>query len=138
MTNVEKSNNNSWVFHETKPLAEGKYLARMDDDDNEPMTVEITDGKAKVNGKDRIFINYEWQIDKATVDLYHVKNLPTSQERARYLLGFEITTSIEFVDLTPVLKAFVGDIGLPIHSKGKETSKDVIAKAKAWLEETAA
>ncbi|PAJ71677.1 hypothetical protein CJF42_25430 [Pseudoalteromonas sp. NBT06-2] len=67
------------------------------------------------------------------IDLIHLETLPTLQEKAKYLLDFEITTQIQIVNLTPVLKSFIGDIGLPIHSKGNETSEDVIRKAKAWL-----
>lgn len=60
--------------------------------------------------------------------------LQTISERATYLLDCPITTKTQIVDLTPVLQAFIGDIGLPVYSEGAETEADVIAKAKTWLE----
>lgn len=139
MNDTKFSNTNKWVFHEAKPSTNGRYLARMNEDDDEPMSVEIKDGDAIVDGSARIFINHEWQlVSLSSVDIELMKNMATMQERAKYLLNFEITTSVQIVDLQPVLKAFIDEIGLPIHSEGTETSDDVIAKAKAWLEQQAA
>lgn len=68
------------------------------------------------------------------MDRAHFETLKSLQERAKYLLQFSITTKIEFVDLKPVFKAYIGDIGLPIISVDNESEADVIAKAKKWLE----
>ncbi len=72
------------------------------------------------------------------MDRAHFETLKTLQERAKYLLTLEITTKIDIVDLQPVLKAYIGEMGLPITSNGNETEDQVIAKAKAWLNEKAA
>jgi len=68
----------------------------------------------------------------------HFETLKTLQEKAKYLLTLEITIKLEIVELTPVLKAYIGEVGLPIFSEGNETEEDVIKKARAWLEQKAA
>lgn len=71
------------------------------------------------------------------MDMKVFQALETVQERARYLLQQEITTKVDIVDLTPVARACIGDINLPIVGAEGETDEQVIAKAKAWLQETA-
>jgi hypothetical protein len=71
------------------------------------------------------------------MDLKEYQALETLQERAKYLLQQEITTMIDIVDLTPVARACIGKIQLPIVGAAGETDEQVIAKAKAWLQETA-
>lgn len=71
------------------------------------------------------------------MDLKAYKALETMQERAKYLLQQEITTTIDIVDLTPVARACIGKIQLPIVGEEGETDEQVIAKAKAWLQEVA-
>lgn len=71
------------------------------------------------------------------MDLKAYQALETMQERAKYLLQQEITTMIDIVDLTPVARACIGKIQLPIVGAVGETDEQVIAKAKAWLQETA-
>ena len=71
------------------------------------------------------------------MDLKAYQALETMQERAKYLLQQEITTMIDIVDLTPVARACIGDIRLPVVGAEGETDEQVIAKAKAWLQETA-
>lgn len=71
------------------------------------------------------------------MDLIAYQALETMQERAKYLLQQEITTMIDIVDLTPVARACIGDIRLPVVGAEGETDEQVIAKAKAWLQETA-
>lgn len=68
------------------------------------------------------------------MDIEHFKKLKSMQEKAKYLLQFKITTRVEIENLTPVTKAYIGDIGLPIASDGNEAEDEVIAKAKRWLE----
>ncbi|AJQ52649.1 hypothetical protein ACE1OG_10035 [Aeromonas hydrophila] len=71
------------------------------------------------------------------MDLKAYQALETMQERAKYLLQQEITTMIDIVDLTPVARACIGKIQLPIVGAPGETDEQVVAKAKAWLQETA-
>lgn len=71
------------------------------------------------------------------MDLKAYQALETMQERAKYLLQQEITTMIDIVDLTPVARAYIGKIQLPIVGAPGETDEQVVAKAKAWLQETA-
>lgn len=71
------------------------------------------------------------------MDMKVFQALETVQERARYLLQQEITAKVDIVDLTPVARACIGDISLPIVGAEGETDEQVIAKAKAWLQETA-
>ncbi|WP_368227651.1 hypothetical protein [Aeromonas sp. R1-1] len=61
--------------------------------------------------------------------------LETIQERAKYLLQQEISTMIDIVELTPVARACIGDIRLPVVGKEGDTDELVIAMAKAWLQE---
>jgi len=61
--------------------------------------------------------------------------LKTVADKATFLLQFEITAKACFVGLDLVNKAFIGKIGLPITG---ESDKEVIEKARAWLEEKAA
>lgn len=71
------------------------------------------------------------------MDLKAYQALENIQERAKYLLQQEITTVIDIVNLTPVARACIGEIQLPIVGAEGETDEQVIAKAKAWLQETA-
>ena len=71
------------------------------------------------------------------MDLKAYQALETMQERAKYLLQQEITTMIDIVDLTPVARACIGKIQLPIAGAPGDTDEQVIAKAKAWLQEVA-
>lgn len=71
------------------------------------------------------------------MDMNHYNSLTTLPKRANYLLTQKITTNIELKDLTPVLQAKIGDMGLPVYSDGNETAEQVIAKAKVWLENLA-
>ena len=71
------------------------------------------------------------------MDMKIFKTLETKQERAKYMLQQEITVKIDIVDLTPVARACIGDIHLPIVGAAGETDEQVIAKAKAWLQEAA-
>lgn len=68
------------------------------------------------------------------MNIEHFNKLASLQEKAKYLLQFEITTRLAIENLTPVTKAYIGDIGLPITSEGNEGEAEVIAKAKQWLE----
>lgn len=61
--------------------------------------------------------------------------LETMQERARYLLQFEIGATTDIVDLDVVCRATIGEVRLPVTGA---TDEEAIAKAKAWLEEKAA
>lgn len=70
--------------------------------------------------------------DKQKLDY---KKLKTVAEKAKFLMEFEITARINMKDLTLVNQAFIGKIALPITG---DTDEEVIAKAKAWLEEKAA
>jgi hypothetical protein len=72
------------------------------------------------------------------IDMDHYKTLTNLQERAKYLLTFKITTKLDIVDLNPVMKAYIGDIGLPVISQANESEADLIERAKAWLTEKAA
>ncbi|MGL5224434.1 MAG: hypothetical protein ACRC8Q_03735 [Aeromonas sp.] len=71
------------------------------------------------------------------MDICVYQSLETIQERSKYLLQQEISTTIDIVDLTLVLRACIGDIRLPIVGKEGDTDEQVIAMAKAWLQETA-
>ncbi|MCR4450816.1 hypothetical protein [Aeromonas veronii] len=71
------------------------------------------------------------------MDLKAYQALETMQERAKYLLQQEITTTIDIVDLTPVARACIGDIRLPVVGKEGDTDEQVIAMAKVWLQEVA-
>lgn len=71
------------------------------------------------------------------MDMKVFQTFETVQERARYLLQQEITTKVDIVDLTPVARACIGGIQLPIVSEKGETDEQVIAKAKAWLQKAA-
>ncbi|MGL5179228.1 MAG: hypothetical protein ACRC8N_14050 [Aeromonas veronii] len=71
------------------------------------------------------------------MDMSVYAQLDTLQERAKYLLQQEITTTIDIVELTPVARACVGYVRLPIVGEEGETDEQVIAKAKAWLQEMA-
>ncbi|OCA63018.1 hypothetical protein A9R10_08250 [Aeromonas piscicola] len=71
------------------------------------------------------------------MDMKVFQAFETVQERARYLLQQEITSKVDIVDLTPVARACIGDINLPIVGAKGETDEQVIAKAKAWLQEAA-
>lgn len=61
--------------------------------------------------------------------------LETQQEKAKYLLQFEITARVNMVDLNLVNQAFIGEVALPITG---DSDEEVVAKAKAWLEGKAA
>ncbi|MCF5758971.1 hypothetical protein K3H45_03550 [Aeromonas veronii] len=71
------------------------------------------------------------------MDMYVYQALETIQERAKYLLQQEISTMIDIVELTPVARACIGDIRLPVVGKEGDTDEQVIAMAKAWLQEKA-
>lgn len=71
------------------------------------------------------------------MDMNAFQALETKQDRARYLQQQEITTMIDIVNLTPVARACIGIIQLPIVGEEGDTDEQVIAKAKAWLQETA-
>lgn len=69
------------------------------------------------------------------LDVQLLKDMATVKERAKYLLQFEITTKVAIENLTPVAKAFIGEIGLPITGQDKNA---VITAAEVWLKEQAA
>lgn len=71
------------------------------------------------------------------MDMNVYQALETIQERAKYLLQQEISTMIDIVELTPVARACIGDIRLPVVGKEGDTDEQVIAMAKAWLQEKA-
>ncbi|MFQ1850131.1 hypothetical protein [Aeromonas veronii] len=71
------------------------------------------------------------------MDMNVYQALETIQERAKYLLQQEIRTMIDIVELTPVARACIGDIRLPVVGKEGDTDEQVIAMAKAWLQEKA-
>lgn len=71
------------------------------------------------------------------MDMNVYQALETIQERAKYLLQQEIRTMIDIVELTPVARACIGDILLPVVGKEGDTDEQVIAMAKAWLQEKA-
>ncbi|WP_429194546.1 hypothetical protein [Aeromonas veronii] len=71
------------------------------------------------------------------MDMNVYQALETIQERAKYLLQQEICTMIDIVELTPVARACIGDIRLPVVGKEGDTDEQVIAMAKAWLQEKA-
>ncbi len=52
-----------WTFSESYPL-DGEYLCRMDEDDEEPMVINVNNGQAFDNGKRRIIYGYEWKVRK--------------------------------------------------------------------------
>lgn len=68
------------------------------------------------------------------MDMNVYQALETIQEKATYLLQQEITTKIDIVDLTPVARACIGDIRLPVVGQEGDTDEQVIAMAKAWLQ----
>lgn len=61
--------------------------------------------------------------------------LETVQEKARYLLQFEIGATTDIVGLDVVCRATIGEVRLPITGA---TDEEAIEKAKAWLQEKAA
>lgn len=63
------------------------------------------------------------------------KKLETIQEKAAYLLQFEITARLNMNGLDLVNQAFIGKVGLPVTGG---TDEEVVSKARAWLEEKAA
>ena len=63
------------------------------------------------------------------------KKLKTIQEKAAYLLQFDITARLNMNGLDLVNQAFIGKVGLPITG---DSDEEVISKARAWLEEKAA
>ena len=71
------------------------------------------------------------------MDMNVYQALETIQERAKYLLQQEISTMIDIVELTPVARACIGNIRLPVVGKEGDTDEQVIAMAKAWLQEKA-
>ncbi|MGL4650102.1 MAG: hypothetical protein ACRC1H_11880 [Caldilineaceae bacterium] len=71
------------------------------------------------------------------MDMNVYQALETIQERAKYLLQQEISTMIDIVELTPVARACIGDIRLPVVGREGDTDEQVIAMAKAWLQEKA-
>lgn len=71
------------------------------------------------------------------MDINVYQALETIQERAKYLLQQENSTMIDIVELTPVARACIGDIRLPVVGKKGDTDEQVIAMAKAWLQEKA-
>lgn len=71
------------------------------------------------------------------MDMNVYQALETIQERAKYLLQQEISTMIDIVELTLVARACIGDIRLPVVGKEGDTDEQVIAMAKAWLQEKA-
>lgn len=71
------------------------------------------------------------------MDMNVYQALETMQERAKYLLQQEISTMIDIVNLTPVARACIGDIRLPVVGQEGDTDEQVIAMAKAWLQEVA-
>ncbi|MBS4725137.1 hypothetical protein [Aeromonas veronii] len=71
------------------------------------------------------------------MDMNVYQALETIQERAKYLLQQEISTMIDIVELTPVARACIGDIRWPVVGKEGDTDEQVIAMAKAWLQEKA-
>jgi len=49
-----------WVYHDAIP-EDGVYLCRMDEDDEEPLKLTVSEGKAyKDDGKQRIVMGHEW------------------------------------------------------------------------------
>lgn len=58
--------------------------------------------------------------------------ISSTQKRAAFLLDIGVTAKIDIANLTPVMKAFVGDFGLPITGPSEA---DAIAKGTAWLED---
>lgn len=61
--------------------------------------------------------------------------LETVQEKAKYLLEFEIGATTDIVGLDVVCRATIGEVRLPITGA---TDEEAIEKAKAWLQEKAA
>lgn len=51
----------SYKEDKVKNLADGWYLARTDDMDDEPCKIEVKDGRAFKDGVDTVFIGYEFQ-----------------------------------------------------------------------------
>lgn len=49
-----------WRYHDAIP-ADGVYLCRMDEDDDEPLELTVKEGKAyKADGSQRIVMGHEW------------------------------------------------------------------------------
>ncbi|MEH8245921.1 hypothetical protein Q7I21_07855 [Aeromonas veronii] len=71
------------------------------------------------------------------MDLNVYLALATWQEQAKYLLQQEITLTLDRVGLTPVARALAGGVPLPIVNQPGDTTEQVIAKAKAWLQKAA-
>jgi len=68
------------------------------------------------------------------MDLNVYLALGTWQEQAKYLLQQEITLTLDMVGIRPVARACAGGVPLPIVNQAGDTTEQVIAKAKAWLQ----
>ena len=51
-----------FTYSETYP-PDGKYLCRLDEDDDEPLCITVKDGQAfKPDGKRRLISGFEWKL----------------------------------------------------------------------------
>lgn len=67
--------------------------------------------------------------------LVEFSKLETMQERAKYLLQFEIGATTDIVDLDVVCRATIGSVRLPVTGA---TDEEAISKAKKWLRDKSA
>ena len=66
----------------------------------------------------------------------HYESLDSESARARFMLSIGVTAQLDTrEDLSIVIRAFVGDVKLPITG---QTPDEVVTKGKQWLQRQAA